>query len=125
VSTAEDLAWWLELAPTLRWTFAVTYADSAPHWYVVVGRTPGFALAEAVRAGRVIRTFGEPGKFYAMTNLYLPVPGRHPMKCWAMWGETPADDDATLINLATTDRTYGPQSGFDETRLDALRLPPE
>ena len=34
-----DLDWWLELAPTLEWTFARTYAESAPHSYVVLGRT--------------------------------------------------------------------------------------
>lgn len=37
----EDLRWWLTLAPSLQWTWAVTYAESAPHWYVVLGRTPG------------------------------------------------------------------------------------
>jgi len=42
-----------------------------------------------------------------------------------MWGSPPADEDATLINLATTERTYGPQTDFDTERLDALRLPPE
>jgi hypothetical protein len=123
-ATRDDLRWWLDLATTLRWTFAKTYADSAPHWYVVAGRTEAFELADAIRAGRVIRTYGEPGRFYSMTNLYLPVPGRLPMKCWAMWGDEPKDADADLINLATTDRTYGPQSDFDQARLAALRLPP-
>lgn len=122
-ATRADYDWWLDLAPALRWTWAKTYAGSAPHWYVVAGRTEGFTLADAIRVGRVIRTYGEPGKFYSMTNLYLPVPGRVPMKCWAMWGDEPKDTDADLINLATTERVYGPQRDFDEARLAALRLP--
>jgi hypothetical protein len=30
-ATADDLAWWLDLAPTLAWTWARTFADFAPH----------------------------------------------------------------------------------------------
>jgi hypothetical protein len=40
-----------------------------------------------------------------------------------MWGDDPQETDADLINLATADRTYGPQRDFDEARLQALRLP--
>lgn len=118
----QDLKWWLELAPTLEWTWAKTYADSAPHWYVVHGRTEGLTMEDLIRAGRVIRTFGEPGKFYSSTNLYLFTEDQS-MKFWAMWGAEPRDTDADLINMATTDRVYGPQDGFDEGRLAALRLP--
>jgi hypothetical protein len=115
-----DLDWWLDLAPTLKWTWAKTYANSAPHWYVVQGRTEGMTRADFLRAGRVIRTFGEPGKFYSMTNLYLFTQDRR-LKFWCMWSSPPKDDDATLINLATTERTYGPQAGFDEARVRELR----
>ena len=115
-----DRDWWLDLAPTLQWTWAKTYADTAPHWYVVEGRTPNITRADFLKAGRVIRDHGEPGKFYSMTNLYLFTRDRR-LKFWCMWGSPPKDDDATLINLATTERTYGPQSGFDEARLAELR----
>lgn len=64
-----DLRWWLDLAPTLDWIFAKTYADTAPHSYVVHGRSPGLTMDDYVRVGRIIRTFGEPGKFYNSTNL--------------------------------------------------------
>ncbi len=121
-ANAADLEWWLDLAPTLKWTWAVTYADSAPHWYVVEGKTPGMTRDDFVRAGRVIRSYGEPGRFYAMTNLYL-FSGDRRLKMWAMWSDPPLDDDATLINLARTDRTYGPQSGFDADRVRELTLP--
>lgn len=123
-ATEDDLSWWLDLAPRLKWTWAKTYAATAPHWYVVARRTEGFSLADAIRAGRVIRTFGEPGRFYSMTNLYLPMRSRVPMKCWAMWSSPPVDEDSDLINLALAEPTYGPQTGFDQARLDELRLPP-
>ena len=38
--TESDLDWWLEFAATREWTFAKTYAETAPHHYVVEGRTP-------------------------------------------------------------------------------------
>lgn len=117
----EDLRWWLETAPTLEWTWAVTHADSAPHWYVVLGRTHGLDRDGYVRAGRVTRTFGEPGKFYSMTNLYLFTEDRS-RKYWCMWGADPKDEDATLINMATTERTYGEQRDVDLVRLESLRL---
>ena len=127
MSTRADLAWWLDLAPTLKWTWAKTYADSAPHWYVVQDRTEGMTHEDYVRVGRVIRTFGEPGRFYSMTNLYLFADGRlgaRTLKFWCMWSSPPRDDwDPTLINLATTEKTYGPQTDFDEDVLEKLRLP--
>ena len=118
-----DLPWWLDLAPTLEWIFAKTYAETAPHSYVVHGRSPGLTMDDFIRAGRVIRTFGEPGKFYHSTNLYLYCEDRR-YKYWAMWSSTPVDGDADLINCATTDRVYGPQERFDMPRLRSLMLPP-
>jgi len=122
-AVAADLEWWMILAPTLEWTWATTYADSAPHWYVVLGRTEGMDRDAFIRAGRVIRTYGQPGKFYSMTNLYLLSDDRR-LKMWAMWSSPPEDYDATLINLARTDQVYGPQSGFDADRVRELTLPP-
>ena len=39
--TQADLDWWLEFAATREWTFAKTYAETAPHHYVVAGPHPG------------------------------------------------------------------------------------
>lgn len=41
-----------------------------------------------------------------------------------MWEEHPSNEDATLINLARTDRTYVAQRRFDQARLGAPALPP-
>ena len=126
IPSEADLRWWWDLAPTLTWTRAKTFEQSAPHWYVVEGRTPGLTREDFLLAVRVIFTFGEPGKFYRKANLYLVNP-RGNLKCWAM----PSDpfktmDNMHIINLATTDRTYGPQAlnDADRARLDALALPP-
>lgn len=121
--TGWDLAWWFDLAPRLEWTWAKTYADRAPHWYVVLGRTPGLTRADYHRVGRLVRAHGEPAKYWSTTQLYLFTPDRR-HKFWCMWSRPPVDDDATLINLATTDREYGPQTGFDQARIAELRLPP-
>jgi hypothetical protein len=121
--TRADLEWWLSLAPTLDWTWAKTYAARAPHWYVVEGHTPGLDHDDFIRAGRVIRSYGEPAKFWLMTNLYL-FDAERQWRYWCMWSRPPQDDDATLINRATTERIYGPQQDFDQDRLGELRLLP-
>lgn len=104
--TRADLRWWLDLAPTLDWTFAKTYAQTAPHSYVVHGRTIGLDLRDYERAGRVIHTFGEPGKFWSYTNIYLRSEDRS-VKWWTMDFDVRATD---LINQASTDVEYGPQN---------------
>jgi hypothetical protein len=104
--TRADLDWWLELASTVEWTFATTYAESAPHSYVVLDRTAGLSGEDYVRAGRVIHTFGRPAKFYGMTSMYLLSPNGQ-LKWWTMDADV---TETTLINQATTDRLYGVQN---------------
>lgn len=104
--TESDLDWWLTRAAELEWTFAKTYAESAPHSYVVEGRTRGMSRSDYVRAGRVIHTFGQPAKFYGMTSIYLTSPdGR--LKWWTMDADV---RETGLINQATTERLYGVQN---------------
>src|SRR5690349_2029028 len=104
--TRADLDWWFVTASRASWTWAKTYATTAPHEYVVMGRTEGLTGDDYIRAGRVIRTFGRPAKFYGMTNVYLTRPdGRR--KWWTM---DPDVTQTTLINQATTDRVYGVQN---------------
>ena len=89
--TLEDLAWWEALAPTLTWTFAKTMPD-APHSYVVRGKT--LDDEDFLRAVRVIRTFGEPGKFYSRVNVYLTIGNT---KWWTMGA---AVDETIIIRMA-------------------------
>ncbi len=104
--TRDDYNWWLKTASDVKWTWAKTYAETAPHDYVVKGRTNGLDHDDFVRAARVIHTFGQPGKYYGITNIYLEDPDTS-VKWWTM------DDvvtETTLINRATTDRLYGVQN---------------
>lgn len=39
---------------------------------------------------------------------------------WCMFGDVPKSPG--IVNLAHTERTYGPQRDFDEQRLTMLRL---
>jgi SAM-dependent methyltransferase len=104
--TRDDLAWWLEFAASREWTFAKTYAATAPHHYVVQGRTPGVTHDDMVRAARVIATYGSPGKYYSLTKIYLVSPDGQ----FRWWTEDKNFTDATLVNRATTDLFYGIQN---------------
>lgn len=105
-TTKHDLDWWLHFAATHEWTFAKTYAETAPHHYVVEGRTPGVTHADVVRAARVIHTFGQPGKYYSLTKIYLVSPDGK----YRWWTEDNHFTDATLVNRATTELFYGIQN---------------
>ena len=104
--TEDDLNWWLTVAGRLEWIFARTYAETAPHRYVVHPRTVGMSKDDYVRAAHVIHTFGQPAKFYNMTNIYLTSPdGR--LQWWTMDRNL---DETGLINQASTERLYGVQN---------------
>lgn len=106
--TKNDLRWWLGLEAELDWQFATTYAASAPHEYVVAGRTPGLTADDVARAAHVIRTYGEPMKFYKDTRIYLVTPSG--WKHWDMQGPTIDDSRVTLINRGRVEHFYGVQN---------------
>ena len=61
---------------------------------------------DIVRAARVICAFGQPGKYYAVTKIYLASPdGR-----FRWWTEDRHFTDATLVNRGPTDVLYGVQN---------------
>lgn len=107
--TGVDLAWWWEFAAAREWTFAKTYAKSAPHDYILQDRTPGVTHEDMVRAARVIHTFGAPGKYYGQTKIYLTSPDGK----LRWWTEDASLEATTLVNQATTDRHYGIQNAPD------------
>lgn len=104
--TQQDLDWWLEFATSRGWTFAKTYAETAPHHYIVEGRTSGVTHEDMVRAARVIHTFGQPGKYYSLTKIYLLSPDGK----YRWWTEDNHFTDTTLVNRATTRLFYGIQN---------------
>jgi predicted TPR repeat methyltransferase len=104
--TRDDYDWWLTTASELEWTWAKTYADTAPHDYIVQGRRGSPGPEDFERAARVIYTFGQPGKYYGVTNIYLE-DARAGVKWWTMDADV---TKTTLINRATTTRLYGAQN---------------
>lgn len=108
VITKTDLNWWLNLEAELDWQFATTYASGAPHEYVVVGKTPGLTDEDVARAAHVIRTYGEPMKFYNTTRIYLVTPMG--WKHWDMQGKVIDNGDVTLINRGRAEHIYGIQN---------------
>jgi SAM-dependent methyltransferase len=103
MTTRADLEWWLKTAAELNWTFAKTMKDH-PHSYVVRGKE--LSDGEFLRAVRVIRTFGEPGKFYQRVNIYL-IDRDSGFRWWTM-GDTL--DGTIIINQAPWDQAYGRQN---------------
>ena len=96
----------MEFAASREWTFARTYAETAPHHYVVEGRTSNVTHDDMVRAARVIHTFGQPGKYYSLTKIYLvSSDGKY-----RWWTEDHHFTDTTLVNRATTELLYGVQN---------------
>lgn len=104
--TKTDLAWWLAFAGSREWTFAKTYADTAPHHYIVEARTPQVTHEDMVRAAQVIHTFGTPGKYYSLTKIYLVSPDGD----YRWWTEADDFADTTLVNRGTTLLSYGVQN---------------
>ena len=104
--TRADLEWWFDFASSREWTFARTYAQTAPHHYVVQDRTPNVNHEDMVRAARVIHTFGQPGKYYSVTKIYLLSPDGQ----FRWWTEDDHFTDTTLVNRATTKALYGIQN---------------
>ena len=115
--TRDDLRWWLELEPQLDWQFATTYAEGAPHEYVVADKTPGLSQADVARAAHVIRTFGEPMKFYRTTRIYLTTPMG--WKHWDMQGGRISDAEVTLINRGRVEHVYGVQNAPAPARVSS------
>lgn len=105
-TTTEDLVWWLERIHELDWVFAVTYAEGAPHEYVTAGRSLDFTPDDCVRAARVIRTFGEPAKFFSTTRTYLE--DADGWKYWDMAGDDVRNSG--IINRGRVDHVYGVQN---------------
>lgn len=113
--TQDDLGWWPDLAPTLRWRSATTYAQAARHSDVVSGHADGMNRDDHVRADRVMRTFGGPQRFYGMTSTYL-----NDSDSCLMWWMIEADlTDTKLVNQATTDRLHSVQNAL-VTHFDIL-----
>jgi SAM-dependent methyltransferase len=59
-----------------------------------------------VRAARVIHTFGQPGKYYSLTKIYLVSPDGK----YRWWTEDNHFTDTTLVNRATNELFYGIQN---------------
>ena len=112
--TGARLRWWWDLAPTLKWRFASTMSEVPPR-YVRGGTTSGFSRENALRVSRLVRAFGEPGKFHRATNLYLYTPDRV-RKVWCMFGD-PIREDTVWIVILVEDRHV---EGAYEDAADSL-----
>ena len=72
------------------WTFAKTYAKSAPHYWIVRNRAIG-TDEEFMWAAHFIQRHGALMHFYGHPNRYLYLEG------WWYWVMKDSDDDPTMI----------------------------
>lgn len=121
------VSWWHDLAPTLTWRWATTYADTFPHSYVVKGRNVG--SADYDRLFDLIWTQGEPHMFFRRINIELHCPELTMeyrgttvtgFKFWPMSAERAV---SRIINMAPLAQVYGDQSVAPVTRPAQVPVP--
>lgn len=97
------------------WVFAVTYAESWPHHYIVKNRVDKTLFLELVRH---IRRYGYQGRFYNTPITYFDHDGNVYWTMVAPEGHPKwyPPEEETIINRCPADATY-------EARLRAGALP--
>ena len=104
--TKQDLDWWLDVRRHPRVDVRQDLRRDGAAPLRGRGRTPGVTHEDMVRAARVIHTFGQPGKYYSLTKIYLVSPDGK----YRWWTEDNHFTDTTLVNRATTELFYGIQN---------------
>ncbi|QNJ56042.1 methyltransferase [Microbacterium phage Rasputia] len=114
----EELAWFMEEAPTWTWRWAKTFAENAPHSYVMKGRQLSDEIYE--RAVRVAMALGQPANYYGRVNIELKLPDLSMdfgapfqeehitgVKFWPMTNQMTV---SKAFNVAPIDLSYGAQT---------------
>lgn len=83
-----------------KWIFAKTYANRAPHEYIVRGKSNG-SDSEFIQAVDCIQREGFVMHFWGHPNRYLYLDGRF---YWVMRDND--DDPTTIINRCNADEYY-------------------
>lgn len=99
----EDYDRWMDMHDEIKWIFARTM-PTMPHYYIVKGKNidpEGFLLSFGVR-----RTFGQPGKFYSRTQIYLEHGFHEDVRYWS---EDRDPSIAELMNMSKDGKWYGVQ----------------
>lgn len=86
-----DLHEFRDIVRNEAWTFAKTYAKTAPHEYVVKGKTK-VSEQKFKEIVQFIRTQGFPAYWYRECHIYLAVDGKY---YWTMGNPV---DETTIIN---------------------------
>lgn len=114
--TREDEEWWRSVCEEHPWREASTYRKSAPHTYVVRDRGM-IAPTDILRAFMVVRTFGQPEKFWSATNVQWTDAERG-MRYFVGYGPI---HEFGIINRADTSLVYGKQDApVTETGYDVM-----
>lgn len=114
----EELAWFVKEAPTWTWRWAKTFAENAPHSYVMKGQQLSDEIYE--RAVRVVMALGQPANYHGRVNLELHLPNLKMLfgapfnedlitgfKFWPMTNQMTI---SKAFNVAPLTMTYGAQT---------------
>lgn len=114
----EELAWFIENAPTFTWRWAKTFAENAPHSYVMKGEQLSDEIYE--RAVRVVMALGQPANYRGRVNIELHLPELQMLfgapfkeelitgvKFWPMTHQMTV---SKAFNVAPVHMSYGPQT---------------
>lgn len=114
----EELAWFMEQAPTWAWRWAKTFAENAPHSYVMKGQQLDEETYE--RAVRVVMALGQPANYYKRVNLELHLPELEMLfgapyqlehvKGFKFWPMTNQMTISKAFNVAPIEMSYGEQT---------------
>ncbi|QGZ16802.1 methyltransferase [Microbacterium phage Dewdrop] len=114
----EELAWFIENAPTWNWRWAKTFAENAPHSYVMKGQQLDEETYE--RAVRVVMALGQPANYYRRVNLELHLPelempfgapfDQQMHRGFKFWPMTNQMTISKAFNVAPLEYTYGEQT---------------
>ena len=125
MTVAEELEWFKREAPSWRWTWAKTFADFAPHSYVI--RNKSLDEEPYLRAFRLSQALGRPRKFYKRINIELEIPdltmeyGPPTRKVahtgFKFWPMTHRTTISGAFNVAPLGMVYGEQDAPDTTTL--------
>lgn len=96
-----NLEFFTKWVDEFEWTFAKSYADKAPHEYLVAKKIPQEDRKIMIEFAKFIKTNGYSEKFYQSSFVYLNIGDK---KYWTMDYPLYKTD---LVNRCPIENTYG------------------
>lgn len=120
IALAEDLEWWADRAPHVAWRWAKTFADTAPHMYLMRG-DGRITEEEYVRLFLMIQKYGQPAMFHGRVSIELAFPNlvvpfgppyreTSAYQGFKFWPMSRFLSDSRAMNMSPMEFVYGEQT---------------